>query len=96
LTPDELVRIVNALLALACAIGYGYGRIWWDRARRSAEETMLRLGIVVVLFGVSLGTAEALAHDNRLVLAHFLLTPGFVGIQVGLWHTRPSATRRED
>lgn len=92
---DDLLRVTNALLALACAIGYGHTRIWWGRARRSAEETMLRLSIVVVLFGVSLGTAEALAHDNRLVLAHFLLTPGLVGIQVGLWYTRPWATREE-
>jgi hypothetical protein len=92
--PDDLLRLVNAVLALMCAVGYAHTRIWRGRQERSAEETMLRFGIVIVLFAVSWGSAEAMARGNELVWAQFMLTFGYVAIQVGLWATRP--WKRED
>lgn len=88
----DLLRAVNAILALACALGYVHSRIWTGRRARSAEETLLRLGLAVVLFAVSWGSAEAMARGNELVHAQYLLTFGCTGILTGLWLTRP---RRE-
>jgi hypothetical protein len=85
----DLLRLVNAVLALASAVGYAHSRVYMQRHRLSGDEMTLRLGLVSVLFFVSLGTAEAIALDNELVLAQFGLTFGYVAIIVGLWHTRP-------
>lgn len=85
----DLWRILNAVLAIVCAVGYARTRIWHQRHRRTAEETLLRLGVLILLFAVAWGSAEAMVRGNTFVWAQALATCAYLCIGVGLWSTRP-------
>ena len=91
---DEVLRIVNATLALACALGYTHTRIWHGRHGRSSEETALRLGLAILMFAVAYRSAEAMAQDAPLGFGVVFYTLAFIVVQLGLWQTRPRNTHR--
>ena len=93
---DEILRIINATLALACAIGYAHTRIWHGRHRRSTDETALRLGLAILMFAVAYRSAESIAQEAPIGIGAAFLTIAFIVVQLGLWHTRPRNTHRRE
>lgn len=90
----EIIRTAVAILALVCAAWYARSRVWHQRRDLGEDDTLLRLGIVMVLFSVAFRTVEALANDDDFGIGPVMFLGSTAVLLYGLWKTRRRGTEQ--